>query len=299
MADTFRAAAVVDALRSRVYDARRGEHRTAVVPRVVSLRRHNLAKRAVSSLKGDCWARDLQNHATATDVLNVSTPTYLLVDPRLFLLEALNSARHQQRLTRWFPKPTHATSYEELQTDPEGAMQRLFVALGLDVAAPSLEHAQPPQAGVSTHKSAHEDLARLLVNFDEVSNATARQWPCLLPQLRSVRPQHWEPCHPQTWPSHVPRVPGAGRAVVVSCARKTCQGTSRGRWLVPWHAPPGAARCFAAAHVGEELCARALAHARRQRPGATAANLCVRTADSRDNADESWLTRYGASVAAG
>ena len=50
-------------------------------------------------------------------------------------------------------------------------------------------------------------------------------------------------------------------------------------------------QCFATARVGRRLCEMALAHARAQRPGAAppAANLCVRTVDSRENADDSWL----------
>jgi hypothetical protein len=48
-------------------------------------------------------------------------------------------------------------------------------------------------------------------------------------------------------------------------------------------------QCFAAPRDGRRLCARALAHARRQSPGAAAASLCVRTMDSRNNGDSSWL----------
>ena len=101
-------------------------------------------------------------------------------------------------------------------------------------------------------------------------------------------PRHarWPPCHPRTWAATEPpppTVPGAGRTVLVSCARETCSGTAPRRWRVPF------SQCFAAPRDGRRLCARALAHARRQSPGAAAASLCVRTMDSRNNGDSSWL----------
>ena len=302
-------------------------------PRLVSLHRDNLAKRAVSSLKADCgnWARDLSNHASAADVSNVSSPTYLLIDPRLFLAEALGSARHQQALLRSFPpsRVAHAASYEEWQLDPDAALRRLFADLGLGLdeqggggdgggrvdgggggggpAAGATSTANKPllhprttskprtsgrprttRSGKprTTSKSGREQLSRLLLNFDAVANATAARWPCLLPQLHSAAPRRWPPCHPRTWSATEPpppTVPGAGRTVVVSCARETCSGTAPRRWRVPF------SQCFAAQRVGRRLCARALAHARRQWPGAATASLCVRTMDSRDNGDSSWL----------
>ena len=294
-------------------------------PRLVSLHRDNLAKRAVSSLKADCghWARDLSNHASAADVSNVSSPTYLLIDPRLFLAEALGSARHQQALLRSFPpsRVAHAACYEEWQLDPDAALRRLFADLGLDLdeqggggdgggdgggrvdggggnGGPSaraagtgnpLLHARTTSKSSrprTTSKSGREQLSRLLLNFDAVANATAARWPCLLPQLHSAAPRRWPPCHPRTWSTTEPpppTVPGAGRTVVVSCARETCSGAAPRRWRVPF------SQCFAAQRVGRRLCARALAHARRQWPGAETASLCVRTMDSRDNGDSSWL----------
>ena len=140
--------------------------------------------------------------------------------------------------------------------------------------------------GRTTSKSGREQLSRLLLNFDAVANATAARWPCLLPQLRSAAPRRWPPCHPRTWAATEPpppTVPGAGRTVLVSCARETCSGTAPRRWRVPF------SQCFAAPRDGRRLCARALAHARRQSPGAAAASLCVRTMDSRNNGDSSWL----------
>ena len=256
-------------------------------PRLVALHRDNLAKRAVSSLKADCWARDLSNHATAADVSNVSNPTYLLIDPQLFLGEAMSSARHQQALLRWFPpgQVAHVTHYEDWQLNADGALRRLLGDLGLGVEPVPSTHAA---ARANTRKSAREELRRLLVNFDAIANATAMQWPCLLPQLTSAAPRRFEPCAPRSWAAAAPPpspVPGAGRSVWVHCAKKVCRGAAPRRWQVPFE------QCFATARVGRRLCEMALAHARAQRPGAAppAANLCVRTVDSRENADDSWL----------
>ena len=281
-------------------------------PRLVTLHRDNLAKRAVSSIKADCgqWARGLSNHASAADVSNASSPTYLLVEPRLFLVEAHVSARHQQALLRSFPpsRVAHAASYEEWQLAPAAALRRLLADLGLDLdeqgggggggkprSSSSEPHASSSISSSSssssseprtTSKSGREQLSRLLLNFDAIANATAARWPCLLPQLHSAAPRRWPPCHPSTWAASEqppPPVPGAGRTVFVSCTRKTCSGAPRHRWRVPF------SQCFAAPRVGRGLCARALSHARRQSPGAATANLCVRTTDSRDNGDSSWL----------
>jgi len=217
----------------------------------------------------------------------------------------LNSARHQQRLSRLFPREAVAatTTYEDLQANPAAALRRLFVDLGLPYddstargvgagtvaegsSAPSVSSRGPTQL----HKSAPEQLQRLLLNYDGIANTTARQWPCLLPQLRSGRAKRWAPCQPRTWPTRpLSAVPGSGRAVVVNCVKRKCQGLAKRRWSVPF------AQCFASAQMGAALCDRALAHAKTVRGAdVRAASLCVRTTDRRDNADDTWLRGDGA-----
>ena len=86
MADVLRAKDMMASYGTRRYCGARRAFCQAPKPRVVVLRRDNLVKRAISSLKSDCYARDLTNHATAADVTNVTNPTFLMVDPHLFLV---------------------------------------------------------------------------------------------------------------------------------------------------------------------------------------------------------------------
>lgn len=337
MADVLRAKDVMASYRTNRYC---GTQRAceAPKPRLVVLRRDNLVKRAVSSLKSGCYARDLSNHATLSDVTNVTNPTFLMVDPHLFLvrlpwrltsppvlarahpccsihmrqLEVLNSARHQQRLSRLFPREAVAatTTYEDLQSNPAAALRRLFIELGLpyDDSTPAAtaggisagkasrmagSSSSPSSRGrMLLHKSAPEQLQQLLLNYDGIANTTARQWPCLLPQLRSGRARQWAPCQPRTWPTRpLSAVPGSGRAVVVNCVKRQCQGLAKRRWMVPF------THCFASEKMGAALCDRALAHAKRVRGAdVRAASLCVRTTDRRGNADDTWLRGAGAAT---
>ena len=286
MADTIPAHYL---LKSIEHDASDSAGTRKASPRIVLLQRENIAMRVISSLKADCWARDLQGHATPVDLPNVSHPTSMLVDPELFLEEALNSARRQQQLERLFPRDqvAHTTSYEELQLDSERAVAHLLAGLGLESG---------PARQADAQKLRHEQLQHLLVNFDELKNAT-QHWPCLLAQLRSSSPQRWAPCHPRTWPAHQLRhVEDAGRAVMIECQSMTCRGLPKHHRVVPFDRCFGGAsglRPHAARTLGRRLCGRALAHVRKQHPAVAMANVCVRTLDawSTSNNDDTWLQR--------
>ena len=97
MADVLRARDVMASYRTRRYCGAQRAYCEVPKPRVVVLRRDNLVKRAVSSLKSDCYARDLANHATLADVTNVTNPTLLMVDPHLFLVRICPHSRLPRR----------------------------------------------------------------------------------------------------------------------------------------------------------------------------------------------------------
>jgi hypothetical protein len=241
---------------------------------LVTWERDNVAKRAVSALKDACKTPALLNHAHLRDVRS-ATRTLLYVDPNLYTAAVREGAAARERFAKAFPDGGSKLGngalirlhYEDMQSRPVAETSRLMDALSRrqgvaqsralqdgDAASDLARMSSPSSSwrapfAKSVVKTASEDLAHMLLNFDAI-NASQDRWPCLQRQLLSPRPERFAACRAPFPRAHVSLA--TSRSVIVDCSARVCRMPGKNQRLSS--STSTFAACFDEARLGHQLC---------------------------------------------